>query len=130
MQRKYVYLFVLIVFCTAGYTQSDSIIPFDKVYKRVYNITKVSDGSRPVMDGRLNEVFGTKQGEWSEPLVQVSPVERKISDSPTQVKILHDNRYIYCKDAIPEKMNAFIIGNREDNSIGNLISIAFDTYCR
>ena len=40
-------------FCKA---QQDSIVPFDKAYKRVYNITKVT-GTKPVMDGRLDEDF-------------------------------------------------------------------------
>ena len=128
---KYVSLFAMIVFCAAGYAQTDSVVPFDQAYKRIYNITKVSDGRRPVIDGRLDEDFWTKQGEWSEPFIQVTPYERHITDSPTKVKLIYDNKYIYvgvyCKDAVPEKMNAFI-GNRDDNSIGDLISVAFDTY--
>ena len=128
---KYFFLMAMILCCALGFAQIDSVIPFDKAYKRVYHITKVTDGSRPVMDGRLDDEFWTKQGEWSNPFVQVTPVERQISDSPTRVKILYDNKYIYvgiyCKDAVPEKMNAFI-GNRDDNNVGDLISIAFDTY--
>ena len=131
IQMKYLFLVTMIALCTAGFAQSDSIIPFDQAYKRVYNITKVTDGSHPVIDGRLDEDFWTKQGEWSVPFVQSHPVERQITDSPTRVKLLYDNRYIYvgvyCKDAEPDKMNAFI-GNRDDNSIGDLVSIAFDTY--
>ena len=128
---KYFCLLTLILCYSVGYAQSDSIIPFDKAYKRVYTITKISDGDRPAIDGRLDENFWTKQGEWSDPFVQVMPYERNISPSPTKVKLLYDNKYIYvgiyCKDAVPEKMNRFI-GNRDDNSIGDLVSIAFDTY--
>jgi len=128
---KYFCLLTLILCYSVGYAQSDSIIPFDKAYKRVYTITKISDGDRPALDGRLDENFWTKQGEWSDPFVQVMPYERNISPSPTKVKLLYDNKYIYvgiyCKDAVPEKMNRFI-GNRDDNSIGDLVSIAFDTY--
>ena len=117
--------------CAAGYAQTDSIVPFDDAYKRIYKITKVTDGSRPVIDGRLDEDFWTKQGVWSEPFVQAMPFDRNISDSPTKVKIFYDNKYIYvgiyCKDAVPEKMNAFI-GNRDENSVGDLVSVAFDTY--
>ena len=47
------------------------------------------------------------------------------------MKIFYDDENIYigvyCKDEHPEEMNAFI-GNRDDNSNGDLISIAFDTY--
>ena len=127
---KYLCLLSLIAYCSVGYAQSDSIVPFDEAYKRVYRITKVSEG-RPVMDGRLDEDFWTKQGEWSDAFVQVMPYERNISASPTKVKVLYDDKYIYvgvyCKDAVPEKMNRFI-GNRDENNIGDLISIAFDTY--
>ena len=128
---KYLSLFTMIVYCAAGYAQNDSVIPFEQAYKRVYHITKVTDSQRPVMDGRLDEDFWTKQGEWSDPFIQVTPYERHPTDSPTKVKVLYDNKYIYvgvyCKDAVPEKMNAFI-GNRDDNSIGDLVSVAFDTY--
>ena len=128
---KYLSLFLMIAFCAAGYAQTDSVIPFEQAYKRVYHITRVTDGQHPVMDGRLDEDFWTKQGAWSDPFVQVTPYERNITSSPTRVKVLYDNKYIYvgiyCKDAVPEKMNAFI-GNRDDNSIGDLVSVAFDTY--
>ena len=112
------------------YAQQDSVVPFNKAYKRTYNITKTT-AARPVIDGLLNEDLWTKQGEWSERFVQVTPYERTISPSPTKAKLFYDDKYIYvgiiCKDAHPEKMNRFI-GNRDDNSIGDLVSIAFDTY--
>jgi hypothetical protein len=97
----------------------------------VYNVTKSRADLQPVIDGRMDEDFWTQQGEWSERFVQVTPYERAISPSPTRVKVLYDNKNIYvgvyCKDAVPEKMNAFI-GNRDDNNIGDLVSVAFDTY--
>jgi len=127
--------FILIIFAlllltgSFCYAQHDSVIPLNKAYKRIYNITKTT--TRPIIDGLLNEDFWTKQGEWSEQFVQVTPYERSISPSPTRAKLFYDDKYIYigiiCKDAHPEKMNRFI-GNRDDNSIGDLVSIAFDTY--
>ncbi|WP_106829966.1 DUF5916 domain-containing protein [Parabacteroides pacaensis] len=118
---------LLSMLCNA---QQDSIVPFEKAYKRVYNITKVT-GMKPVMDGKLDEDFWNRQGEWSDRFVQIIPYERVISPSPTRVKLFYDDKYIYigvyCKDEHPEKMNRFI-GNRDDNSLGDLISIAFDTY--
>jgi hypothetical protein len=58
-------------------------------------------------------------------------VERALPAYPTRIKILYDNRNIYfalCAwDSEPDKINRFI-GNRDDNSIGDLISVAFDTY--
>ena len=128
---KYCYLLGLLACCAAGMAQNDSIVPFEKAYKRVYRITKAEDKSRPVVDGRLDDEFWTKQGEWSEPFVQVTPFERVITPSLTKVKVLYDNKYIYvgiyCKDAVPEKMNRFV-GNRDVNRIGDLVSVAFDTY--
>ncbi|MCC8144000.1 MAG: carbohydrate binding family 9 domain-containing protein [Tannerellaceae bacterium] len=110
--------------------QQGLIVPFEKAYKRKYTITKVS-GIRPVMDGRLDEDFWTENGEWSEDFVQVTPFERHPSESPTRAKLLYDDKYIYigvwCKDVVPDRINQFI-GNRDDNSMGDLISIAFDTY--
>lgn len=128
--RSFFVLLVLLSDCVLCCAQKDSIVPFEKAYKRVYTITKVSD-TKPVMDGQLNEDFWTKQGEWSDRFVQIIPYERVISSSPTQVKLFYDDKYIYigvyCKDANPKKMNRFI-GNRDDNSLGDLISVAFDTY--
>ena len=116
-------------FLNDAFAQIDSIIPFENAYKRVYNVTKVTDGHRPVIDGRLDEDFWTKQAEWTEHFVQVSPYERAISSSPTKAKVLYDNKYIYvgiyCKDAFPESMNRFV-GNRDENGVGDLISVALE----
>lgn len=129
---KYLNFFIALilgsnVLCNA---QQDSIIPFEKAYKRTYNILKVS-GIKPVIDGRLNDEFWSKQSEWSDKFIQIIPYERAVSPSTTKVKLLYDDKYIYigvyCKDIKPEKMNRFI-GNRDDNSLGDLISVAFDTY--
>lgn len=127
---RYHYLLAF-VFCSVySFAQKDSIVPFDKAYKRVYTTTRVAD-MRPIMDGRLDEDFWTKNGVWSETFIQVMPYERVISSSPTRMKVLYDDKYIYvgvyCKNAFPEKINRFI-GNRDDNSLGDLISVAFDTY--
>jgi hypothetical protein len=134
MRRHYKDLLTIFAFLQIAtlicYAQQDSVVPFNKAYKRTYNITKTT-AARPVIDGLLNEDLWTKQGEWSERFVQVTPYERTISPSPTKAKLFYDDKYIYvgiiCKDAHPEKMNRFI-GNRDDNSIGDLVSIAFDTY--
>jgi hypothetical protein len=84
-----------------------------------------------VIDGRLDEDFWTKQGEWTLDFVQVTPYERMPSSSPTRAKVMYDDKYIYvgvyCKDNEPEKTIRFI-GNRDENNLGDLISIAFDTY--
>ena len=105
-------------------------IPFEKAYKRSYHITKIL-GDKPVIDGKLNEPLWEEQGNWTEDFVQVAPYERVVTTTPTKAKLLYDDKYIYigiiAYDTHPETINRFI-GNRDDNSIGDLISIAFDTY--
>lgn len=127
---KYLILLMSLWMSLLCQAQQDSIVPFEKAYKRTYNIQKVS-GIKPTIDGKLDEDFWTKQGEWSDRFVQIIPYERVITPSPTRVKLFYDDKYIYvgvyCKNASPEKMNRFI-GNRDDNSLGDLISVAFDTY--
>lgn len=115
------------VWCVA---QRNSVVPFEEAYKRIYHVTKVS-GVKPVMDGRLDEDFWMNHGEWSDRFVQVSPFERSVTPSTTRMKVMYDDKYIYigvwCKDPYPETVNHFI-GNQDDNSMGDLISVAFDTY--
>lgn len=127
---RYLILLAVLILNTHSHAQEDSIIPFEKAYKRTYTITKIS-GIRPVTDGRLDEKCWSDNGTWSEQFTQVAPYERVPSSSPTKMKILYDEAYIYvgiyCKDAVPEQMNQFI-GNRDDNTIGDLVSVAFDTY--
>ena len=128
--KKYLSIALALCACMSIQAQQDSIVPFDKAYKRVYPIQKIR-GEKPVIDGKLDEDLWRNQGVWSERFVQIIPYERAISDSPTRVKLFYDDKNIYvgvyCKDAQPEKMNRFI-GNRDDNSLGDLVSIAFDTY--
>ena len=115
---KYLTLLVFLGISLLCEAQQDSIVPFEKAYKRTYNIRKVSE-VKPTIDGKLDEDFWTKQGEWSDRFVQIIPYERAITQSPTRVKLFYDDKYIYvgvyCKDAVPDKMNRFI-GNRDDNS--------------
>ena len=86
---------------------------------------------RPVIDGRLDDEFWQTQGEWSDAFVQVNPHERYPTTSPTRMKVLYDDKYIYvgvyCKESEPGRIIRFI-GNRDDNNLGDLISVAFDTY--
>lgn len=125
---KYTLLFFLLL--AVPVVAQDSIVPVDKAYKRVYNITKITK-DKPRIDGRLDDFLWQNQGKWSDQFVQIIPYERVVSSSPTWVKLFYDDKYIYvgvhCKDPQPEKINRFI-GNRDDNSLGDLISVAFDTY--
>ncbi|MDR1746046.1 MAG: hypothetical protein LBR49_02085, partial [Tannerella sp.] len=119
---KYAYLFVFCAMSVTLVAQQDSVIPFEDAYKRTYVNTR-TDGSRPVIDGRLDDDFWQTQGIWTERFVQVSPFERQPSESPTRAKLLYDDKYIYvgiwCKDNHPEKTIRFI-GNRDDNNVGDL----------
>ncbi len=108
----------------------DSIIPFDKAYKRTYHTVKLQ-GNPPIVDGKLDDACWTQEGIWSQNFIQNTPVERGLPTFPTKIKILFDDRNLYfalCAwDPEPEKINRFV-GNRDDNSTGDLISVAFDTY--
>src|SRR5690606_5842560 len=97
------------------------VVTFEDAYKRVYNISKLQ-GEHPRIDGKLDEDLWQNLGTWSEKFSQVITFERVHTDSWTRVKIFYDQENIYvgvyCKDAHPETMNAFI-GNRDDNSNGD-----------
>lgn len=127
---KNLFIFFLCMIRVLCFAQQDSVIPFEEAYKRVYRAEKVS-GMRPVIDGKLDDPFWQAKGEWSEAFAQVSPNERGATASFTRMKIVYDNQFIYvavyCREPEPDKMIRFI-GNRDDNSIGDLISVAFDTY--
>ena len=128
---KHIIVLILILFTHCIFAQENPV-SFDKAYKRTYHITKIIDDlARPVIDGKLDEPLWEEQGEWTEKFVQVTPNERMPSNSPTKAKLFYDDKYIYvgiiCKDAFPDKLIRFI-GNRDDNSIGDLVSVAFDTY--
>jgi hypothetical protein len=127
MNKLPLYL-ILLSLAASTYAQRE-IIPFNMAYKRVYNISRANGA--PVIDGKLDEEFWSEQGLWSEPFVQVSPYEREPSPSVTRAKILYDDTYIYvgihCRDAVPERMNRFV-NNRDANAVGDLVSVAFDTY--
>ena len=129
---KFFKIFLLLLGSISVYGQDERspVVSFDQAYKRAYSATKIVDNP-PRIDGRLDDSVWINQGVWSEKFSQVIPFERAHTDSWTRGKIFYDDKYIYigiyCKDIHPEKMNAFI-GNRDDNSNGDLISIAFDPY--
>jgi len=128
---KEIWLAILLFSFFAAYSQEDSnLIPFDKAYKRTYNTVRLQ-GKAPLIDGRLDDDCWKNEGSWSQNFIQNIPVERGQPTFPTRIKILYDDKNLYfalCAwDPEPEKINRFV-GNRDDNSIGDLISVAFDTY--
>lgn len=126
------FILLTFVFCQSVFGQTDrkEVVSFDQAYKRNYDVTRLED-EKPKIDGKLDEEIWQNVGTWSDKFSQVIPFERAHTDSWTRMKIFYDDANIYvgvyCKDAHPETMNSFI-GNRDDNSNGDLISVAFDTY--
>jgi hypothetical protein len=110
--------------------ESDNLIPFDQAYKRVYHTVKLR-GNPPVIDGKLDDPCWVNEGTWSQNFIQNIPVELGQPTFPTKINILFDDKNIYFAlrawDPEPDKINRFV-GNRDDNSIGDLISVAFDGY--
>jgi hypothetical protein len=132
---KLLWVHVLIVmsllqFIPANSQEPTGLIPFDQAYKRTYHTTKLQ-GTPPVIDGKLEDACWKNEGEWSQNFLQNTPVERGQAIYPTKIKILYDDKNIFFAlrawDPEPDKINRFV-GNRDDNSIGDLISVAFDTY--
>lgn len=123
-------LFLILHSLSQAQDERKEVVSFEDAYKRKYNITRLAK-ERPRIDGKLDEGIWQDKGEWSEKFSQVIPFERAHTESWTRMKIFYDDENIYigvyCRDQYPETMNAFI-GNRDDNSNGDLISIAFDTY--
>ena len=72
MKILHLTLFVLICVVFRANGQQDSIVPFEQAYKRVYQITKLTD-QKPQMDGRLDDEVWQQQGEWSDRFVQIIP---------------------------------------------------------
>lgn len=129
---KYYCVACFVLSCLLAQAQDErkAVVTFEDAYKRVYHVTKLQ-GETFKIDGKLDEDAWQHAGEWSEKFSQVIPFERVFTASWTRMKIFYDDESlyigVYCKDQHPETMNAFI-GNRDDNSNGDLISIAFDTY--
>lgn len=128
---KQIILTILLCNYVNSYSQETAeLIPYDQAYKRTYQTVRLK-GIAPVIDGRLDDECWHNEGNWSQNFIQNIPVERGQPTFPTRVKILYDNKNIFFAlrawDPEPEKINRFV-GNRDDNSIGDLISVAFDTY--
>lgn len=120
----------LLQFLPAYSQEPARLIPFEQAYKRTYHTVRLQ-GAPPMIDGKLEDACWKNEGEWSQNFLQNTPVERAQPTYPTRIKILYDDKNIYFAlrawDPEPDKINRFV-GNRDENSIGDLISVAFDTY--
>ena len=107
------------------------VIPMDSAYKRIYNISTISPDQAPKIDGKLDDDIWQHVGLWTQDFVQAQPFERHPTDYTTRAKIFRDDKYIYvgiyCYDPHPENIIGFI-GLRDDNSVGDVVSIGLDTY--
>ncbi len=134
MIKKPLFFFAFLLSITGLYrlySQSpDTLIPFDQAYKRIYHTVRLH-GNTPVIDGKLEDACWENEGNWSQNFIQNTPVERAQPTYPTRIKILFDEKNIYFAlrawDPEPDKINRFV-GNRDDNSVGDLISVCFDSY--
>ncbi len=95
--------------------------------KRVYTAVRIT--KRPRIDGKLNDACW-KIGDWAGGFVQQVPAQGKKPSQDTEVKILYDNNNIYvgfkCHDKNPEGIRPIL--SRRDESVGDAVGIAFDSY--
>lgn len=94
---------------------------------RVYEAIRIS--KRPKIDGRLNDDCWS-QGIWAGNFIQQVPLQGKQPSQETLVKVLYDNNNIYvgfkCFDKDPKGIRPIL--SRRDESVGDAVGIAFDSY--
>ena len=132
--KKYLIISTIVTFFlnnSGAFGQNANIIPMDSAYKRVYPISVILPDQAPKIDGKLDDYVWQHVGQWTQDFVQAQPFERYPTDYTTRAKIFRDDKYIYvgiyCYDPHPENIIGFI-GLRDDNSVGDQVCIAFDTY--
>ena len=94
---------------------------------RVYFATRIEN--RPKIDGKLTDACWEK-GVWAGGFTQQVPAQGKKPSQETEVKILYDDNNLYvgfkCYDKGPGKIRPIL--SRRDNSIGDIVGIALDSY--
>ena len=124
------FLFPLLMHAQRSPQDSIVYLPIEEAYKRSYDAIRV-EGSRPVIDGRIDEAFWQENGVWSEFFIQAEPYERSIPENKTRMKMLYDEKNIYiaviCNDKDTEAINRFL-GNRDAYDLGDYVCVAFDPY--
>ncbi len=94
----------------------------------VYSASQLK-AAKPVVDGKLNDECW-KTGTWAGDFTQFIPNEGAKPSSPTEFKILYDNKNIYVAlrayDAEPNKIQRF--SGARDEFAGDIIGINFDSY--
>jgi hypothetical protein len=112
------------------YTLStDSMVNFHAGNKRVYYCQRTAN--RPKVDGKLNDICWSRDGEWQGDFIQQNPNQAKAPSQQTQVKILYDSDNLYialkCHDNEPKKISP-LMGRRDDYTTGDVAGVALDTY--
>ena len=97
---------------------------------RTYFATRIpSTRDRPKIDGKLTDACW-EMGVWAGGFTQQVPAQGKKPSQETEVKILYDSNNLYvgfkCYDKGPGKIRPIL--SRRDNSIGDIVGIAFDSY--
>lgn len=106
---------------------SDSTVNRLAGTKRVYFASRID--KHPKIDGKLNDVCW-ETGSWAGGFIQQVPNQGKRPSQDTEIKILYDNNNIYvgfrCYDKEPGGIRPIL--SRRDNSVGDIVGIAFDSY--
>lgn len=84
---------------------------------------------RPKIDGKLDDACW-ETGIWAGSFIQQVPSQGKKPSQDTEIKILYDDNNLYvafkCYDNGPGKIRPIL--SRRDNSIGDIVGIALDSY--
>ncbi len=95
--------------------------------KKIYFATRIN--THPKIDGKLNDDCW-KSGIWSGGFIQQIPAQGKQPSQDTEFNILYDDDNIYvgfkCHDTGPGKIRPIL--SRRDNSVGDIVGIALDSY--
>ncbi len=122
-------IFLLGFLCLFGFNalSQENNVP-DENSPRVYRTMRLTTG-KPVIDGVLNDDCW-KTGTWSGDYVQWVPKEGAVPSSPTELKILYDDKNIYVAirafDGEAGKISKK--AGRRDEFIGDVVGINFDSY--
>ena len=108
------------------------LIPLAEIFpqnieKRVYTTRKTVHP--PVIDGEIDEIVWQEQS-WQGEFIQHEPFEGKKPSQDTEFAILYDDNFIYLAirayDSNPDSIAVRM--DRRDNTDGDFLLIAFDSY--
>ena len=106
---------------------SDSTVNRLAGIHRVYFATRIEN--HPKIDGKLNDKCWTS-GSWTDSFIQQIPSQGKKPTQDTEIKIVYDDNNLYvafkCYDKGPGKIRPIL--SRRDNSVGDIVGIALDSY--